>query len=152
MRKISFILLVFLAVPAICHADGTLAPGELNALLDEIKASEVTAQTPEKATVIRAREKGGAEKDDGHPLPSFMQENEEPAPAAASGEPAGASSSPASGRDGNGAVSEVHDGLSDVTAADLARSQGHSQDLPTSKWQAGVRAELGYDPGRPPSA
>lgn len=163
MKKLPLILLALLPLPGACLAEGSLAPGELDALLDEIKASEVTIQKPEKATVIRRPEKGGKggeEQGEGHRLPAFMQEDAAPDPASdpdpvsQSVGTVGTSSSPSGGkpkRDGNGAVSEVHDGLSDVTAADLARSQGNAaQDFPASKWQAEVRAELGYDPSRPP--
>lgn len=160
MKKIPLMLLALLPVSGACLAEGSLAPGELNALLDEIKASEVTAQKPEKATVIRRPEKGekrGEEQGAGHRLPAFMQEDAAPDPVSEPdfvSHPAGTSASSGYGnpeRDGNGAVSEVHDGLSDVTAADLARSHGSTtQEFPTSKWQAEVRAELGYDPSRPP--
>ena len=53
-------------------------------------------------------------------------------------------------RDENGAVNRVHNGLDDVTAADLAASKTLQPSLPKSPWEEEVREIASYNANRPP--
>lgn len=53
-------------------------------------------------------------------------------------------------RDQNGAVDRVHNGLDDVTAADLAASKTLQPSLPKSPWEDEVREIASYNANRPP--